>query len=124
MRILKRLHDAVKASRVQFLVNGVLNRDELDHAMTEAHEFLSVSKAFEYTGVLAINGMGNVVRLKDISTDFDDIVRMLGGKRQDVSVPCQMFVLVVDENELKRRQEASKPQTQQTIAEPEMPTEK
>lgn len=122
MRILKRLHDAVKASRVQFLVNGVLNRDELDHAMTEAHEFLCSSKSFEYTGLLTIGNSGNVVRLKDINTDFDDIVRMLGGKRQDVSVPCQIFVLVVDENELKRRQEAAELQRRdKTAVEPETP---
>lgn len=52
----------------------------LEVAITKCEEFLVASKTFEYTGEITMNG-GAVIKLSDLKSDLDDIMRAIAEQR-------------------------------------------
>lgn len=118
MRHLKELYDAAtEAIRLQ----PSLATDELKAALEQTEEFLTVTKSFEYVGALTIGATGNIVRLKDINTDMDDVVRLIAGKKQNVELPCELFIIAAEEPPPLEEKKEEKPTTETTPPATETP---
>ena len=67
---------------------------QLEKAMLEAREFLCATKTFEYDGKLSMK-YGNVIKLEDIKTDLDDVVRSITGKRNEIEFSGYLCLVVL-----------------------------
>mgnify|MGYP001424622160 CR=1 FL=1 len=81
-----------RAQRLNSLEGDV--KVELDKVMLEAREFLCATKTFEYDGKLSMK-YGNVIKLEDIKTDLDDVVRSITGKRNEIEFSGYLCLVVL-----------------------------
>jgi hypothetical protein len=65
---------------------------ELEKAMDAAEKFLTESKSFEYIG--EINMPNSIIKLTDAGTDLDDVMRLLAGKRNDIKIHGEIYIVV------------------------------
>jgi hypothetical protein len=92
MKQLKQLYDATR----ERLGDQELG-DELEKALKEAEEFLTTVKTFEYEGTIKFRG--SVPTLTDISTDLDDVFKLLTGCDTAHKIECrgQLLLVIYDE---------------------------
>jgi hypothetical protein len=70
---------------------------ELEKALDAAVDFLTCAKTFEYTG--EIGCVGARIILEDIKTDLDDVLKMLVGKKFDIKLAGELYLIKYDETQ-------------------------
>lgn len=65
-------------------------------ALTACREFLEQTKGFEYEGPMELEFQASI-KLKEIKTDFDDVIRGLVGKRSGIKGDIYLCLLMVPE---------------------------
>ena len=71
---------------------------ELTKIVAQSEEFLVSSKTFEYTGVIELK-YAATIKLPNVETDLDDVIRAMAGKRTDIAFPGYLCVVKLPEPE-------------------------
>lgn len=87
MKVLKDMVLAVKTAHKKKAMSA-----PLAHAVAQAEKFLAGTKTLEYTGPLDLTG-SNIVKLVDIKTDLDDIIRAMNGYRENPKMPVYLCIV-------------------------------
>jgi hypothetical protein len=91
---MKALKDLVIAVKTQ---PALIATPEVKAAVETAVDFLDNIKSFEYGGQLKLSG--SVIKLTDISMDFDDVIKQMAGKPYNIDVQCGLFLYLLDTTE-------------------------
>jgi hypothetical protein len=94
---LKHLKDLTIAIQRALKDHPEAETKELTDALNNAVDFMTAKKAFEYVGEITCTH--TAIKLVQAEIDLDDVLRGLSGKRTDIKLDAELYLVVQNQPE-------------------------